>query len=192
MATQNETPVAAEETVILKSSDGHEFLISVSAAKESGTINTSLEDCDVSVIPLSNVDGETLGKIIPYMSKCAAAKTDEEKKLIGEQFVSDYKDISDPMFNLTLAANFLELKGLLDALAQKIADLMKNKSVQWVRRVFQVENDFTPEEENQVIRENQWAHDDIDPDEWMIHPFQIYVFTLVLMIFRFLFFGPSF
>jgi hypothetical protein len=55
------------------------------------------------------------------------------------------------------AANYLDIKGLLDLTCQTVADMMKGKSVEEIRKIFNITNDFTPEEEEKVRKENQWA-----------------------------------
>ena len=57
------------------------------------------------------------------------------------------------------AANFLNIKGLLDLTCQSVADLIKGKSPEDIRKTFNIRNDFTPEEEAAVRKENQWAFD---------------------------------
>jgi len=38
-----------------------------------------------------------------------------------------------------------------------VADMMEGKSVPEIRKMFHIINDYTPEEEEQVRKENQWA-----------------------------------
>ena len=56
-----------------------------------------------------------------------------------------------------LAANYLDIKPLLKLGSAKIASLIKGKPIEEIRQFFQMENDFTPEEEANVIEENQFA-----------------------------------
>ena len=55
------------------------------------------------------------------------------------------------------AANFLNIKGLLDLTCQTVADMIKGKTPEEIRKTFNIKNDFTPEEEEEIRRENQWA-----------------------------------
>lgn len=55
------------------------------------------------------------------------------------------------------AANFLDIKSLLDLTCQKVADMIKGKQPEEIRKIFNIENDFTPEEEAKIREENQWA-----------------------------------
>lgn len=55
------------------------------------------------------------------------------------------------------AANYLNIKGLLDLACQTVADMIKGKTPEEIRKTFNIKNDFTPEEEEEIRRENQWA-----------------------------------
>ena len=55
------------------------------------------------------------------------------------------------------AANFLEIKGLLDLTCQAMANMIKGRSPEEIRKTFDMMNDFSPEEEEEIIRDNQWA-----------------------------------
>ena len=46
------------------------------------------------------------------------------------------------LFDLILAANYLDIKGLLHVTCGKVADMMKNKSAEEIRRTFNIKNDL--------------------------------------------------
>ncbi len=58
-----------------------------------------------------------------------------------------------------MASNYLDIKPLLELACAKVASMMKNKSVVEIRKLFNIENDFSPEEEQQIIEENKWAEE---------------------------------
>ncbi|KAM0039044.1 putative SKP1/BTB/POZ domain superfamily, SKP1 component, dimerization [Helianthus debilis subsp. tardiflorus] len=58
-----------------------------------------------------------------------------------------------------MAANYLNIKSLLDLTCKTVADMVKGKSTKEIRKMFNIKNDFTPEEEEQVRHENEWAFD---------------------------------
>jgi S-phase kinase-associated protein 1 len=60
---------------------------------------------------------------------------------------------------LTQAANYLDIKALLDVGCKTVANMIKGKSPEEIRKTFNIQNDFTPEEEDQIRRENEWAED---------------------------------
>jgi len=75
------------------------------------------------------------------------------------EFDAKYIDIEnlEEIFEIILAANYLDIKPLLDLSCAKIASLIKGKTPEEIRKTFNIQNDFTPEEENQIREENKWA-----------------------------------
>ena len=59
------------------------------------------------------------------------------------------------------AADYLKIKGLRDLTCQTFADIIKGNTAEEIKKTFNI-NDPTPEEEEEIRRENQWAF------EWSI------------------------
>lgn len=53
----------------------------------------------------------------------------------------------EELFDIILAANYLDIKSLLDLACAKVAILIKGKTPEEIRQTFNIPNDFTPEEE---------------------------------------------
>ena len=51
------------------------------------------------------------------------------------------------------------MRGLLDVSCKTVANMIKGKSPEEIRRTFNIKNDFTPDEEEQIRRENAWCED---------------------------------
>jgi S-phase kinase-associated protein 1 len=66
---------------------------------------------------------------------------------------------STPFSDKSQAANYLDIKALLDVGCKTVANMIKGKSPDEIRKTFNIQNDFTPEEEEQIRRENEWAED---------------------------------
>lgn len=58
-----------------------------------------------------------------------------------------------------MAANYLNIKSLLDLTCAKVASMIKGKSPEQIREMFGIENDFTPEEEEKIREENKWCEE---------------------------------
>ena len=63
------------------------------------------------------------------------------------------------LFELILAANYMDIKSLLDLACAKVASMIKGKTPQEIRDTFNIVNDFTPEEEAQIREENKWCEE---------------------------------
>jgi len=57
------------------------------------------------------------------------------------------------------AANYLNIQSLLDLTTQTVAELIKGKTPEQIRTEFGIVNDFTPEEEEEIRRDNAWSED---------------------------------
>lgn len=57
------------------------------------------------------------------------------------------------------AANYLDIKGLLDITCKTVANMIKGKTPEEVRKTFNIKNDFTAAEEEQVRKENEWCEE---------------------------------
>ncbi|KAI0103496.1 Skp1-domain-containing protein [Daldinia grandis] len=66
----------------------------------------------------------------------------------------------DQLFDLITATNFFDIDELFNYCAKAIAVVIEDMSTQEMRDYFGVENDFTPEEEEQLRKDHGWA----DPD----------------------------
>ncbi|XP_026383037.1 SKP1-like protein 1A [Papaver somniferum] len=159
--------MSASKMLTLKSSDGGTFDVEESVALQSQTIKHMIDDdCTDNGIPLPNVTGKildlefTLYKVIEYCRKHAESddQADDKAKDELKAFDAEFVNVEQPvLFEYILAANYLDVKGLLDLTCQTVADMIKGKTPEKIRTMFNIENDFTPEEEAAIRQENQWA-----------------------------------
>lgn len=151
----------------LTSSDGASFTLSSSMTKISGLLTSLSEnDKDANVFHLENVDGKTLSKIIEYIEYHYThppieiekpLRSTEMKEMVGE-WDANWIDVGDDeLFDLILAANYLNIPSLLDLGCAKVATFMKGKTVEQIRDRFHIENDLTPAEVEAIKEENKWA-----------------------------------
>ncbi|KAK1681120.1 hypothetical protein QYE76_041968 [Lolium multiflorum] len=64
------------------------------------------------------------------------------------------------LFEVILAANYLNIEDLLDLGTTTVADMMRGRKPEEIREIFEIENDYTPEQEAEVRKENAWAFEE--------------------------------
>ena len=149
--------------VKLKSSDGKIFEVPIDILQKSklfADINQSDED-EENEIELKEVDGKNLERIIEYLKhykdiepkeipKPFPERTDDAflRSILNDDWTFDYIQSMtlDEAINLINAANYLQIDGLQNILAAKLAHEMCNCDGEEARRKFGIEGDMTEEE----------------------------------------------
>lgn len=154
--------------------DGPPVFFSFDAAQCSVLIKNLLDDAyggatnaDDTPIPLDRISRPVLSKIrnwCEYHKNDAPNATDDEdhsrRSTDIERWDQEFMQVDQQMlFDIILAANYLDIKLLLDIGCKAVANMIKGKSPDEIRKTFNIQNDFTPEEEEQIHRENEWAED---------------------------------
>ncbi|OUM65632.1 hypothetical protein PIROE2DRAFT_41488 [Piromyces sp. E2] len=144
-----------EITVNLESCDGRIFKIDKDIAIKSQLINNMLEDVDESDdenIPLPNVTGDILEKVIEYCEHHRNDKLDEyddddDNDEMEDSWDNDFLEnfgSKEQLFDTALAANYMDIKTLLNLTCRHIADNIRGKNVEEIREYFNIPY---PEEE---------------------------------------------
>lgn len=149
----------------LISSDDERFEVTEAAANMSQTIRHMIEDgCADAGIPLPNVSATILAKVLEFCNKhAAAAAADSSSSNAGgdkelASFDKAFLDVdTDTLYDLLMAANYLDVKELLDLACQKVADMIRGKTPEQIRQTFGMKNDFSQEEQEEIVKENKWA-----------------------------------
>ncbi|KAH6928323.1 hypothetical protein HPB50_014269 [Hyalomma asiaticum] len=145
----------ADRQVLLVSSDGESIRVPLASAKASRTIKTMLEDLGIGDNPdeeisLPNVTGPILRKIVkwanhhkddpppPEEDPNTEKRTDDISHFDAELLKVDQSTI----FEIILAANYLDIQGLLDTACKVVANMIKGKTPEEVRKHFNIINDF--------------------------------------------------
>ena len=149
--------------VKLKSSDGKIFEVPIDILQKSKLftdINQNDED-EENEIELKEIDGKNLERIIEYLKhykdiepkeipKPFPERTDDAflRSILNDDWTFDYIQSMtlDEAINLINAANYLQIDGLINILAAKLAHEMCNCDVEEQRRKFGIECDMTEEE----------------------------------------------
>ncbi|KAI7871132.1 E3 ubiquitin ligase complex SCF subunit sconC [Spinellus fusiger] len=153
-------------SVHLLSSDSEPFVIDKEVAERSVLIKNMLEDIGESdaSIPLPNVTAKVLKKVIEWCEhhrEDPVVQDDQERRNTDiDEWDQKYMEVDqETLFDIILAANYLDIKPLLDVGCKTVANMIKGKTADEIRKTFNITNDFTPEEEAQIKKENEWAED---------------------------------
>lgn len=146
--------------VNLRSSENEIFKVSEEVAKQSVVVRIFLEEDDSNddeiTIPLPNISGRLLGMVIEWIVMHVEEKLAEEALHAWKTKFMEDLDL-DLLFELIMAANYLEVTDLFHATCQCVADKISGKSPEEIRKIFNITNDFTPEEEAEIRRQNAWV-----------------------------------
>jgi len=170
--TMASSAASSPAMITLTSSDGIDITVERVVAQRSVLIKNLLDDLAPEStnepIPIPNVNEAVLKKVMEWCEHHKADPptasdddSDSRKKSTDiEEWDQKYMQVDQEMlFEIILAANYLDIKALLDVGCKTVANMIKGKSPEEIRKTFNIQNDFTPEEEDQIRRENEWAED---------------------------------
>ncbi|KAL7626640.1 E3 ubiquitin ligase complex SCF subunit scon-3 [Parahypoxylon ruwenzoriense] len=168
---ETEVPPAAGH-IRLQSNDNIKIDVEKAVAERSLLIKNMLDDlgpnAEGQTIPIPNVTEPVLRKVIEWCEHhrndppaSNEDESDSRKKTTDiDEWDQKFMQVDQEMlFEIILASNYLDIKALLDVGCKTVANMIKGKSPEEIRKTFNITNDFTPEEEEQIRRENEWAED---------------------------------
>ncbi len=100
-------------------------------------------------IPLASVPKEALDKTVEYMEKMAGFKADGTSDEDKQQWVSEYKKTMEAqdqlplLFQTMTAANFMNVKTLLDELCKFVAEMIAQRTPNEILDYFNIKKDAT-------------------------------------------------
>jgi len=175
-----------EETGVVKlvSKEGDVHEVPLAVAKMSTLVATTIdddeedEDDDEEIdreIPLPNVKDSVLTKVIEYCTHHTTVeamtqiqtplKSSKIEDLVQPWYADFVKIEQSILFELVTAANFMDIKPLLDLTCLAVSVAIKGKSASELRSIFNISDEFTPEEEAQVREESQWSANGTNKDD---------------------------
>lgn len=153
------------------SKEGDAYEVPIAVAKMSQLVTETLDGDDDDdeetgrEIPLPNVSSPVLEKVIEFcthytqveqmtaiQTPLRSPKLDE---LVQEWYAAYVRVERNMLFDLVAAANFMDIKPLLDLTCLAVSILIKGKSATELREMFNLTADLTPEEEAQAQRDQQ-------------------------------------
>ena len=154
--------------VTVAADDGSErVLADINVWQQSETIMEMVKDTDPGdTIPLASVGKDALDKVVEYMEKMPAFKAEETSDEDRLAWIGDYKKTMEAQDQLPLlfqtmrAANFMNVKTLLNELCKFVAEMIAQRTPNEILDYFNIKKDATWEEEQELIATHKW----IDPE----------------------------
>ncbi|CAG2105393.1 unnamed protein product [Medioppia subpectinata] len=154
--------------------DGEARTVRLDVAKKSITVKSLIENttnCSKPV-PLPTVSAKILDKVLEYLNyhiEDPVEEIDSDDEDNGDAEKSDDICVWDQnfmkgmnretLFELLLAANYLDIKGLLDLGCKTAANEIRGKTADEVQELWGIECDLPEEEVSRLKKENAWAEE---------------------------------
>jgi S-phase kinase-associated protein 1 len=161
-----------EQNFNIISSDGVNFPVSEKIVRQSQVLSEMLDIQGSSAhvgkmdIPVKDVSSKVLQKVIefcqhyesaePYIppqgpNACVSTPPEDHWDIVF------LKKLSSPeLHEVICAANYLNISRLIDACCYRLGYMIQGRTVEEIRRIFQIKNDFTKEEEESLRKEHLW------------------------------------
>ena len=153
------------KNVKLMSSDGKIYEVPDTILQKSTLLKELTTDNEGEVITLKEVNEECLKRVIEYLYHYKDFEPKEVPKpfpdncdanflrsILNDEWTFNYlNNLSNgEAIDMINAANYLQIDGLINILATKLGYELSNCSVEEVKQKFQIEDDLTPEEKEEV------------------------------------------
>jgi S-phase kinase-associated protein 1 len=151
--------------ITLETYDKHMIKIQKSIAKESTVINMMIEDIvdENAIVPLANkaCTLSIIQLVVKYMKKHTEFEKEQTANNVVTEFDNEFQDQPDEIiFQIILAANFLDVKNLLELMCKKIAEeLKKCKTTEDVRNRFNIRQEYTQADVKEVENAHTWVYE---------------------------------
>ena len=159
----------AEKTIKVKSNDNKVVELSSKAASKSGLLRGIIEDYpEDTEFPLNNVNGVTLEKVKEYLIHYQDSEPKTVEKPLKKEFKDcvddwDYNFIGDDnssILSLILAANFMDIKPLLELISANIACKLRGTTTESIRKDFGI-TELNQAEKAQIEKDKLYLEENL-------------------------------
>lgn len=153
-------------TITLKCSDGEIFNVGIDIAQTSLTIKNMLQDLTgdnqaQEAVPLYSISGKIFRMVLQWAeyhrdytaqthaTNCNDLATQRSAEL--SSWDSDFLRVDQStLVDLIAAADFLDIRHLLDICCRQVANMIRDKTPEEIRRCFGIKRDLTAAEEDAI------------------------------------------
>ncbi|XP_006658843.1 SKP1-like protein 14 [Oryza brachyantha] len=146
----------------LTSHGGKTYDVTEASARQSKTIGEMIDAGRTQDISLPDIYSGTLEKMIEYCNKHATVSDREELDSWDEAFINKLDEDGRSVCAVIVASSpdHLDILGLHDLSAEFIASKIRGKTPQEIRDLLGIENDYTEEEEREILLMNALRFND--------------------------------
>jgi S-phase kinase-associated protein 1 len=153
-----------DEIIKVQTCDGQVFDVLKARAETSTTLKNLIADAPAGGdVPLPEVNGDIFQRVIAWVEMhkddpvTAVPLTENGLTVADKEFFAAIDQQS--LFQLILAANYLDIRKLLDMCCRTVADSVLGKTPKEIYAQFGVAQELTPEEEAEIRKDNPWLDD---------------------------------
>lgn len=166
------------DTVKLVSKDGDTYELPFAAAKLSNLVKDAIgctedddEEDEDRVVEVVKVGSNCLSKVVEFLKHYAAPgqkmaeietplKGDTVEEVVKEEWYRNFIEVDQALlFELVTAANFLDIKPLLDLTCLKVSVLLVGKTAEEIRVMLNLPK-MTAEQEQKAREDHPWIFQD--------------------------------
>eukprot|EP01036_Dinobryon_divergens_P022488 gene22488-30749_t len=157
------------KSVFLVSSDSEKFEVPIEIAEMSKYLKEMIDPTteEAQEIPVTDVSTPILSKVIEFLKNHKLQPMNEIRKPLQsanmaeavQEWYANFITVGvtqEVLFDLILAANYLDIKPLLELSCATVASLIDRKSPDEIRTLFGIEGEFVQVDEQQVREQNNW------------------------------------
>ncbi|KAI1718319.1 skp1 family, dimerization domain-containing protein [Ditylenchus destructor] len=176
-ATENLIPPSVNDDKLIKCHPGENesdiIEVPFKQIKQSHTFHNMFRDLGGDLdknffFPMPAVKPEIFQKVVEWTANHIAVPDPEVKEdpttrervwFTLNDYENKFFDVpADVMAELLTAANYLDIKHLYMYGCQKLAERIKDKSPEEIRAMFGLEDDLTPEDKDEIKKQNVWCN----------------------------------
>ena len=136
-------------TIQLKSKDNKCYQVDIKCASISRLVHSSLEnDAEAQEVPILSVEGLVLEKVVTYMNHHKGTEPpivekplrSKDMKIVcadswDAEFIDNIGENRQLLYDIILAANYMDIKGLLHLGCAKVASLIKGQPLEKIQSI---------------------------------------------------------
>jgi len=152
ISNDGERTSVAKDDLILESKLAKETIDNDTELNVDGASSNTLKN----VVSFINIQREAMeNRFLPLENETKMNFDFNSVNKVHFDYIKSYS--IQELSEIALVAHYLDMPALMDLVCAYFASILKTHTVEENRNIFKIQNDFTPEEEEQIKLENKWC-----------------------------------